>query len=37
MRSTRRAQRVDVEIEGGGVTRLSVSDDGWGMSAENAR
>jgi DNA mismatch repair protein MutL len=31
------AQRVDVEIEGGGVTRLSVSDDGFGMSAENAR
>ena len=31
------AQRVDVEIEGGGVTRLCVSDDGVGMSAENAR
>jgi DNA mismatch repair protein MutL len=31
------AQRVDIEIEGGGVTRLSVSDDGVGMSAENAR
>jgi DNA mismatch repair protein MutL len=31
------AQRVDIEIEGGGVTRLSVSDDGFGMSAENAR
>jgi DNA mismatch repair protein MutL len=31
------AQRVDVEIEGGGVARLSVSDDGVGMSAENAR
>jgi len=31
------AQRVDVEIEGGGVTRLSVSDDGVGMSAEDAR
>lgn len=31
------AQRVDVEIEGGGITRLSVSDDGVGMSAENAR
>jgi DNA mismatch repair protein MutL len=31
------AQRVDVEIEGGGVTRLSVTDDGVGMSAENAR
>ncbi|MEP7049959.1 MAG: DNA mismatch repair endonuclease MutL [Pseudomonadota bacterium] len=31
------AQRVDVEIEGGGVTRLCVSDDGVGMSAKNAR
>ena len=31
------AQRVDVEIEGGGVTRLCVSDDGLGMDAENAR
>ena len=31
------AQRVDVEIEGGGVTRLCVSDDGVGMNAENAR
>ncbi len=31
------AERVDVEIEGGGVTRLCVSDDGSGMSAENAR
>ncbi|HTA92168.1 MAG TPA: DNA mismatch repair endonuclease MutL [Polyangiaceae bacterium] len=31
------AQRVDVEIEGGGVTRLCVSDDGSGMNAENAR
>jgi DNA mismatch repair protein MutL len=31
------AQRVDVEIEGGGVTRLCVSDDGLGMNAENAR
>jgi DNA mismatch repair protein MutL len=31
------AQRVDIEIEGGGVTRLSVTDDGLGMSAENAR
>ena len=31
------AQRVDVEIEGGGVTRLCVSDDGVGMSAQNAR
>ena len=32
-----KAQRVDIEIEGGGVTRLSVSDDGMGMSRENAR
>jgi DNA mismatch repair protein MutL len=31
------AQRVDVEIEGGGVTRLCVSDDGSGMNADNAR
>ncbi len=31
------AQRVDVEIEGGGITRLCVSDDGSGMNAENAR
>jgi DNA mismatch repair protein MutL len=31
------AQRVDVEIEGGGVTRLCVTDDGAGMSPENAR
>ena len=31
------AQRVDVEIEGGGVTRLCVSDDGSGMNAEDAR
>ena len=31
------AQRVDVEIEGGGVTRLCVRDDGVGMNAENAR
>ncbi|HET7546057.1 MAG TPA: DNA mismatch repair endonuclease MutL [Polyangiaceae bacterium] len=31
------AQRVDVEIDGGGVTRLSVRDDGVGMSPENAR
>src|SRR5713226_6132121 len=30
------AQRVDIEIEGGGVTRLCVSDDGFGMSPENA-
>lgn len=31
------AQRVDVEIEGGGITRLSVSDDGRGMNRQNAR
>jgi len=31
------AQRVDIEIEGGGVTRLCVSDDGTGMSPEDAR
>ena len=31
------AQRIDVEIEGGGVTRLCVRDDGAGMSADNAR
>ena len=31
------ATRVDVEIEGGGITRLCVSDDGSGMSPENAR
>jgi DNA mismatch repair protein MutL len=31
------AQRVDIEIEGGGVTRLCISDDGSGMSADNAR
>src|SRR6187402_3255029 len=31
------AQRVDIEIEGGGITRLSVSDDGRGMSREDAR
>jgi DNA mismatch repair protein MutL len=31
------AQRIDIEIEGGGVTRLSVSDDGAGMSPDNAR
>src|SRR3954464_16064091 len=31
------AQRVDVEIEGGGAARLSVSDDGGGLRRENAR
>ncbi len=31
------AQRVDVEIEGGGVTLLRVRDDGVGMSREDAR
>jgi DNA mismatch repair protein MutL len=30
------ATRVDVEIEGGGITRLSVTDDGQGMSREDA-
>ncbi len=30
------ASRCDVEIEGGGVTRLTVRDDGFGMSAEDA-
>jgi len=30
------ATRVDVEIEGGGIARLSVSDDGCGMDAEDA-
>jgi DNA mismatch repair protein MutL len=31
------ATRCDVEIEGGGVTRLRVSDDGCGMSPEDAQ
>jgi len=31
------ATRVDVEIEGGGITRLCVSDDGSGMDPKNAR
>lgn len=31
------ASRVDVEIEGGGITRLCVSDDGFGMSEADAR
>jgi DNA mismatch repair protein MutL len=29
--------RVDVEIDGGGITRLSVSDDGFGMNEVDAR
>ncbi len=31
------ATRVDVEIEGGGIARLSVADDGCGMDPEDAR
>jgi DNA mismatch repair protein MutL len=31
------ALRVDVEIEGGGITRLAVADDGFGMSEADAR
>ncbi|HLV66618.1 MAG TPA: DNA mismatch repair endonuclease MutL [Polyangiaceae bacterium] len=31
------ATRVDVEIEGGGVTRIVVEDDGLGMTEEDAR
>jgi DNA mismatch repair protein MutL len=31
------ATRVDVEIEGGGITRLAVSDDGFGMSESDAK
>lgn len=31
------ASRVGIEIEGGGITRLSVLDDGCGMSEEDAR
>jgi DNA mismatch repair protein MutL len=30
------AQRCDVEIEGGGILRLSVADDGFGMTEEDA-
>lgn len=30
------ATRADVEIEGGGITRLAVADDGHGMSREDA-
>lgn len=31
------AMRIDVEIEGGGVSRIRVRDDGFGMSPEDAR
>src|SRR6478735_8207660 len=31
------ASRVDVEIEGGGITRLSIADDGFGMNETDAR
>jgi DNA mismatch repair protein MutL len=31
------AMRCDVEIDGGGILRLAVSDDGFGMSEEDAR
>ena len=31
------ATRVDVEIEGGGITRITVSDDGHGMAEDDAR
>src|SRR5258706_6527012 len=31
------ASRVDVEIEGGGITRLAVADDGYGMHEADAR
>jgi DNA mismatch repair protein MutL len=31
------ASRVDVEIEGGGIARLSVADDGYGMNEADAK
>jgi DNA mismatch repair protein MutL len=31
------ATRVDVEIEGGGITRLAISDDGFGMTEAEAK
>ena len=31
------ASRVDVEIEGGGISRLAVADDGFGMNETDAR
>jgi DNA mismatch repair protein MutL len=31
------ASRIDVTIDGGGITRISVQDDGHGMSPEDAR
>jgi DNA mismatch repair protein MutL len=31
------ATRVDVSIDGGGITRIVVQDDGFGMSSEDAR
>ena len=31
------ASRCDVEIEGGGITRIAISDDGPGMTAEDAQ
>src|SRR6188768_3472456 len=30
------ATRVDVELAGGGITRLAIADDGYGMSAAEA-